>query len=63
MKVLSLLGIIIIIVLSASTVTYYIYNINSIENMYEIPIDVKVASNFGLNTDTDSLRFGKIFSA
>ena len=49
-----------LVVILSSFLTYKFYNYYIIEETFIFTMEVKVDDHFGLNADTDALRFGKL---
>ena len=60
MKIIKLFLLLMVGVIISTLLTYKFYNSYIIENSYELGMEVKVDDHFGLNADTDALKFGRL---
>lgn len=60
MRVIKFFLLLILAVIISTFLTYFFYNSFMIENIITLDMMVKVNDHFGLNADTDAMKFGMI---
>ena len=60
MKIIKFFLLLIFVVIISTSLTYFFYNYYMVENILTLDMMVKVNDHFGLNADSDAIKFGMI---